>query len=548
MVYQENQTDPITEVEYRYQQTPYLTNSARLSNEATVIYPDGSTGTASIGVFFDMVADMRESRSEIYGLSIMANLDAFFVGPLPPIPVPVILPSTTHEVTQFRSATTTKIIQRFGILEETIARDLKSVVSTKNLAYDAETGEVLLTQTKTNFNDDIYSLTYPSHWYYDGMGQAYRNIAYSKNNVSFSTGGVATITNADQYFTEGDEISLSNGSGVIKGWVVNVNNSTITAVKKEGWAVNGTYNVKVIRSGRRNMQAIPIASVTSLSNPLSSFSTNVFANVLQASAMEFGDKWNTWCDCFNESIPFTTNPYVLGTKGNWRMIKSHLHLSPRTQSAYNNNTNIRKDGVFTSYTPFYKRYGGDWAIDDKNWTFTSEVTEFSPFGQELENRDALGRYSAATFGYYQTLATSVAANAKYKEIGSDNFEDHDFSDCADNHFKITGGTINTSNSHTGRKSVKVTTGNPVSLTKQLTEACAPETCGLEVSTNKVSNTTTVSIDAGLAPYAISWDIVSGSPTISLTDDEIAITGTGFTIQVTIMDANGCKEVLTVKHN
>jgi len=62
----------------------------------------------------------------------------------------------------------------YGILERVEIKENGSVVNTENLAYDAETGEVLVTKTKNGFNDDIYTFKYPSHWGYDLMGHAYK--------------------------------------------------------------------------------------------------------------------------------------------------------------------------------------------------------------------------------------------------------------------------------------------------------------------------------------------------------------------------------------
>ena len=53
-------------------------------------------------------------------------------------------------------------------------------------------------------------------------------------------------------------------------------------------------------------------------------------NVLQAGAVEFSNKRQTYCDCITSNgspIPQTTNPYILGTKGNWRPLKSFTHLT-----------------------------------------------------------------------------------------------------------------------------------------------------------------------------------------------------------------------------
>jgi hypothetical protein len=275
----------------------------------------------------------------------------------------------------------TKVVQRFGIMDETVASDLGSVVSTKNLAFDAETGDVLLTQTTTNYNDKIYTMKYPAWWYYTDMGPSYENLGFEMNNVSFSS-GVANVGNVSYLFHEGDELALFAGSNIM-AWVSEINGNNVTAIKKDGGYVNGTYALKIIRSGKRNNLLTSMATVTSLSNPLTSLKTNAYSNVLQASATEFSNDRKTHCDCIekNHSLPYTVNPYVNGTKGTWRVTKEHTHLTTRSQANTNNNSNIRKDGVFESYTPFYKLAASSWQKDEKDWTHVSEVTEFNLFVQ-----------------------------------------------------------------------------------------------------------------------------------------------------------------------
>ena len=255
--------------------------------------------------------------------------------------------------------------------------------------------------------------------------------------------------------------------------------------------------------------------------------------------------WRTACDCFNDALILpSTNPYVLGTLGYWKQIRSHTFLTDRTKSNYDNNTNIRKDGIFSSYTPFYALIGNTWTIDDRNWTYVSQVTEYSPFTQELENVDALGRYSAATFGYTQTLATSVAANSKYRELGVDNFEDYGFSVCADNHFRFSQPTLSISNqvSHTGRNSIMVSPTNTASITKQLAPECQPAGCNIQVSVTTSGGSNVVNISGGTAPYTIDYDIISGSPSITFPGGVMTIAGSPYTINLTVVDANGCNAI------
>ncbi|MFL5763545.1 MAG: hypothetical protein ACJ77K_06340 [Bacteroidia bacterium] len=544
-VYQEGQLTAISSVQYNYKKTNYKGNF-RLINDCTTVKKDGSVATNTIGEFFDMVTDIREDKTITNNISVGINVDEMMFG-VYPLVVPSAWPTFAKQKTRFRSATSTKVIQRFGILEETVAQDLGSVVSTKNIAYDAETGDVLLTQTTTNFNDQVYSLKYPAWWYYESMGPAYQNIGFESNGISFSS-GIAGIGSSTAYFREGDELALNHGGVKSVGWVTALSATTITVVDKAGSAIpNGSYTVKVIRSGKRNTMTADMATITTLTNPVSSVHTNIYENVLQAGAVEFSNVRKTHCDCIgNDTLPYTTNPYITGTKGNWRPLKSYTHLTGRSQSNYDNNTNIRKDGVFVSYTPYYKQAGSGWQMDPKDWTYVSEVTEFNQFGEELENKDALARYSSATFGYNQSMALSVAANSQYKEQGFDGFEDYSFNPCADDHFKFQSVTPSTTTSHTGKYSLKISHGSPKTLTKLINPDCTPETiCNIVLTESTDGDVKTITISGATAPVSISWDIISGAPTIANGTGTLLITGSNYIVEITVTDANGCTTTNTI---
>lgn len=540
-VYQEGQTDAISSVTYKYKQQNYL-DAFKLNNTCTTIKKDGSISSNRIGEFFDMVADFREEKTTTKNISVGINVDISMYAAYPVV-VPTAWPSYAKQQTRYRSATTTKVIQRFGILDETVASDLGSVVATKNIAYDAETGGVLVTETTTNFNDKVYSLKYPAWWSYESMGPAYQNIGFEMDGVGFS-GGTSNVGTAVTYFREGDELALFGSPNKV-GWVKTITGTIIEVVDKAGAAVNGTYNVKVIRSGKRNQMTTDMATITTISNPIASIGSNIYQNVLQAGAVEFSNKRQTFCDCigsFGSSLPASTNPYINGTRGNWRPLKSYTHLTARSQSNYDNNTNIRKDGVFVSYSPFYKNTSGVWVMDGKDWTYVSEVTVFNVLGEELENKDALGRYSSASFGYNQSMALSVAANARYQEQGFDGFEDYDYNPCVDDHFKFTGITPASNESHTGKHSLKVSNGSPIILSKQIAVNCIPTSeCNIVITLTAPALTgRTISFSNVLDPISVTWNIVSGSPSIVPNSlGGFQISGTGYQVEVTVTDSKGC---------
>ena len=553
-VYQEGQNTPISSVQYKYKCQPYLNGSFKLTNDCQTIAKDGSLATRDIGMFFDMVGDFRESKTETDSKTIALNVDVI-PALLVPLTIPGVWPGFAKDKSRFRSATLTKVIQRFGILEETTAQDLGSVVSTRNQAYDAETGDVLLTQTTTNYNDKVYSLKYPAWWYYDLMGASYENLGFEQSNV-FINGGAASL-GSSYLFKEGDEVALKGlapGNNKI-AWVSDVSGNTVNFILKNGAAVTtDTYDLKIIRSGKRNNLTTYMASITTLSDPLPSLTGNAYQNILQAGATEFSNRRKTHCDCINAntSIPYTANPYVNGTRGFWRTLRSYTYLTTRSQNRTNNNTNIRRDGVFEAYTPFYQLNSGAWQTDPNNWTYTSEVTEFNAFGQEVENQDALNRYSSASFGYNQTMALSVAANARFKEQGFDGFEDYRFNPCTDDHFKLASNDTTKLESHTGRYSLLVTAGSPKVYTKQIALVCGPTSnCNLQLSPvyTAVSYQYDITPSGGTAPYSFGYTILSGASSIPLCFVNSGVFTSAawgpYRILVTAVDAKGCRTSVTL---
>lgn len=328
------------------------------------------------------------------------------------------------------------------------------------------------------------------------MGPGYKNVGTllsSANGVSFNASG--KITDPTGLLVPGDEIQLTPVSpatlpaGKRRFWVMkSKTNTDLYAIDEQGATVpfNGTYVLRIVRSGRRNQQTMPIASFTSLLNPINKNNgTNNDAQlasfdetykIISASANKYSEVWRTFCECgINPNT--TGNPYIRGVLGNWRMKRGYAFLSDRSQTQFNKNSNTRVDGPFTYFRQFWSpNSGSDWLAPadlkaaDPNWTWNSEITEYSPYGPELENRDALNRYSAAIYGYNNTLPLAVGSNTKYKQIGFDNFEDYDFDDCPQDHFSFepfigSGITISNAQSHSGKRSIMVPAGGNVQITK-----------------------------------------------------------------------------------
>jgi hypothetical protein len=122
--------------------------------------------------------------------------------------------------------------------------------------------------------------------------------------------------------------------------------------------------------------------------------------------------------CYGEKV---INPYRANILGNWRPYKSYKYLGERTYQS--GSPNSRTDGQYTSFSSFWNYNGTDKKYiknnSDNKWVNASEITAYTPFGNEVENKDALGNYSAALFGYQNTLTTAVASNCRYNQLAFD---------------------------------------------------------------------------------------------------------------------------------
>lgn len=452
---------PVSGVEYKYK-----SSGNRLINSETAISPSGSIGKYRIGMDMDMVTDMREQSTDTKSFGLHGNLESFLAAIFPGL-VPLILPAFASEDLKFRSAVTTKVIQRYGLLEKTIVYDGTSKITTSNLAYDVETGEVLLTEVHNEFDDPIYNFKYPAHWMYDRMGPSYKNTGLTFN-LNFSN-GKATINNAKDFFTEGDEILFSSGG---KFWITEVVDNNITVMSSEPATIvapAGNNLFKLIRSGRRNQQTTSIGSVTCLSNPIlnpvneaywPNINLTTSEKVINASSQEFSDQWNVFCK--SSSLGKTVNPFYEGSRGNWRPKKAYTYLQNRE---YSDAQKSRKYGALSTFFPFWSYEASIWIAQnpDLRWKWVNETTSYDPYGSmEIENKDPLLRTAMAKLGYNHSLPESIVSNSLFSESFNDNFEDNEMNTLEFDLLSQFPAPYEKFTSHSGRRSKKVS-GTDVTL-------------------------------------------------------------------------------------
>ncbi len=182
----------------------------------------------------------------------------------------------------------------------------------------------------------------------------------------------------------------------------------------------------------------------------------------------------------------TVNPYLAGILGNWRPWKSYVFQGDRNNTSTASAEVLRTDGYLPNYIPFWTSNSTGIAMNSainpiqyENWNWTNEMTLYSPYGFDLENRNPLGQYSAALYGYKNLLSIAVGNNARYKELAFDGFEDYyplywQQGVCPQpgSRFAQTQGDISAMQAHTGLNSLRIqgiysktfaTSPNPTSI-------------------------------------------------------------------------------------
>jgi hypothetical protein len=301
----------------------------KLSGKVAVV--DSANGkinyNGEIGKEVELMIDMREQVSTTISGSVEANVD--FVHPFPPIIFPSAIPLPSKETNQYRAIAVTKVVNRYGILDSLIHIEKGSKVTTRNLVYDGETGDVLVSQTNNEFDDPVYNFNYPAHWAYSGMGSAYKNTGavfsqwLVKQGKVYYGNGVDTFP-MHRFFESGDELLIYTNALRLpytfdtcasnfyqflkfpvygKVWAIDAVKGTeghrgIYLIDMNGRPFSGEIlTAKVVRSGRRNMPSTAVGSVTSLKSPIrivNNVPRLVFdstTGVIASGAARFKDVW-----------------------------------------------------------------------------------------------------------------------------------------------------------------------------------------------------------------------------------------------------------------
>lgn len=318
--YSPDSSIPVSGSRFIYHTDPE--NTSCLSNVVrTVDHRTGEVREELVGVDFEFFADAAENQIHLMDPSADVNLDISIRGPIPII-IPTVYPGYTHHFGRLRVATFNKVIYRSGLLSETIVFKDGTQLHTDNVCRDRESGEVVVQSTPNQFGDLQYTTSIPSRWLpeYAGMRGAYLNQALALKNTRVTTGRM-NVPDASNYFTQGDylmctkreaiETTSDDGTAVgaldnrIEAWVMLVEtDNDVYLIDRAGDRIaTGDYDIKILRSGFRNLIYAKAGEVKSLRSPVSSSSFTLPASdVIYADATEFRNHWQSF-GLFKSEVP-----------------------------------------------------------------------------------------------------------------------------------------------------------------------------------------------------------------------------------------------------
>lgn len=483
-----------------------------LNKNLQLIRRDGTVYASDrLGVSVSAICDSRttEHNTQMNGIDI--NLDFTILGIVPSFLL-IPLPKATTETTRLNSVCVNKIVYKKGIQVKKTITENGASISTENLLFDEKTGNTLLTRTTNEFNDFIYSFRYPAHWIYKGLGAG-----YVSSDLSFmipgstGTNNTKTINNAAIFnvLNEGDEIIDNNGN---RSWITGKSGSNGIILQPKivgGTPISGAC--KVLRPGGRNLLSEEAGTIVTNYLPVLNgklhFTINADSTgIINASMKQYSDTRLKYCSCAPQkpgsqnpqTVNSFDNPYLTGTRGNWYPVKTWAFLTERTRSVSmtGNLTNLRKDGIFNTYSDFFKlplSINNPWTINTANWQWMETVTLKDINGLTLETKDALNRHNAMLTGYKQKLIVAEAGNAKQREIMFDGFEDWNYlpySSACDSDYFCQPDQINwngifkvsTDQSHTGKFSGELKSAILISIPLDVNQDCGVTSKGPKGST------------------------------------------------------------------
>ena len=478
---------------YNYKVKSGSGESKILDNTVKLVEEDGNViEDREIGVEFDLWQETFKERTISDGAGTKISGD-FFLAAIFPIIIPTFFPNSNREEIGLSAAITTKVIHKNGVLDNIEVMQDGSKIVTENVAYDAKTGNVLINKTFNEHDDPIYSFTTPAYWAYPYMAHAADNLNTVIPNINIDDGKISDMEAAGK-IRAGDELMVLIDGVIENDRVYAVRSETatqFTLIDRQGETYTQAENVdlKVIRSGNRNLLTSPIQQVQALGVDEMNIAfppDGLNEEIISASASTYKSDFPIECETEEDPIFKTTvlaknNPYVTGGLGQWRPYQTFSPKKLRgvngdfTALATTNNPGVygNYNGALTNYLNgwTYDANAGKWNCHLETWILGEEISKYDRNGNAVESFNALCIPTSAQFGYKNSLPTIVASNTTYEELYNESFEEYAFEeDCNDydfrkqmelfteNNVKINLSNLSADHAHTGIHSLAVPAG------------------------------------------------------------------------------------------
>ncbi|RXK85266.1 hypothetical protein [Filimonas effusa] len=449
--------EKIASTEYFYNVKDENAELKELDNTVSVLNENGGIEEKILATDMDIATDLRDSDSEKIGFGIApyagALSAAFF-----PLPYGSYRMTPSRSANTYRSASMVKVIHRYGLVKRVRTMQHGSYTEAENMLWDGQTGQVVLTKNQNEFNYNTYAFTYPA-WMikdYETMGGAYKNLGIVLRDLSSDPSGI--IQNYLSFLNPGDELGDMSGSATSqRAWVIKDDEGKYRLIDKNGeWIRANNVTYIILRSGKRNMLNASAGTVVCMNNPIFNGTLNlgVDRRILEAKMLEYGQVWgapiknkyepyngtarSSWGGCV-DPVNRVINPYYEGILGNWRPKADYVYVTNRvhrqSQSTLAGSTDIRNSGFYQDYSLFWLRettgalnkFIKNPDLAASKWVANNTSIYYDQKGNEIESKDPLNRYGAVLYGYQQSAAIAIAANARHNEIAFDGFEDYNYS-------------------------------------------------------------------------------------------------------------------------
>lgn len=467
----------ISKVEYSYFDTESVTTNRagevipirRLKNQVDVLYSDilstditkSDIRSSTIGTEVEFIPETRFVENKHISGALELNFEHGLI-PAIPVPIPVAMfypiPSFNWKVEKTGTVVTNKIVNKTAIMESTTATQRGTTIKTENLVFDDMTGQPLLTSVTNDFGDKIYNYSILANEQYEGTGGAYQNIGFTTTGNSVGTIGttpgniglqhISLSTPADgANFFPGDvlvaipitALFTEDNTRTKLTCIFSKANATNDFSIETKTALSGLYRFTIIRSGRRNLLAMPISSVTALSKPTENrvispcndnpggradqiYNKLLLNNVLSINAVELGNSW------YKDTRQLQTVPstwyddayFSRGYSGYYSVIRPYDYIDDRFQTA--TGVTLKTDGVLNNVEMFNWNH----LLSDcpTKWKMTEQITLKNTSSFDIESKNIIGNYSSKLYGKSGTEPIAKAGNAKNTEIGFENFEEY----------------------------------------------------------------------------------------------------------------------------